>query len=151
MWNRIESSITNTDIADIKAAVETLIAKLPNKGLTIDEWKKGGWALSKKRELFYKAALSVAKLRPADFPALDLAAFERDIKFMDDLEEIKMHLRRLESHAEGVRRWAVKDVSEQSRYVYKTVKVFDELGVDGGYAHKRLKNYMPRAKKQEEE
>jgi hypothetical protein len=151
MWNRIEGSITPADIADIKAAAETLIAKLPELGLTTDEWKKGGWALSKKRVIFFKDALSMAKNRPADFPKIDVAAFERDVNFMDDLEKIKTLIRRLESHVEGVRRWTAKDVSEQSRYVYKTIKLFDELGVDGGFAHKRMKNYMPRSKKQKED
>jgi hypothetical protein len=146
MWNRVEASITDADIAAFKTAVNDLIAKLPRLGLTTKEWKKGGWSLSKKRQLLFKDTLAMAKFRPADFPKIDVAAFERDVKFMDDLESIQNDIRRVESHVEGVRRWTAKDVSEQSRYVYITIKLFNDLGVDGGFSHSRLKAFMPRSK-----
>jgi len=100
---------------DTRKAVETLISKLPRLGLTTNEWKKGGWSLSKKRQLFFKDTLEMAKLQPADFPKIDVAAFERDAKFMGDLASIQNEFWRVESQVEGVRTWTAKDVSEQSR------------------------------------
>ena len=149
MWNRIEGSLTDADIDAFETTVLNLIAQLPKMGLTTNEWKKGGWSLSKKRQLLFKDTLTLAKNRPADFPKIDVAAFERDVAFLEKLSKLQIHLRRLESHVEGVRRWTAKDVSEQSRYVYNTIKLFNDLGVDGGFAHRRLKASMPRTKNKE--
>jgi len=146
MWNRVERTLTDADKTDLKTAFETFITKLPQLGLTPDEKRKGGWSQTKKSVLMYRESLVMAKQRPAEFPLIDVAAFERDVKLMDDLHELEMEAVRLASMINAVRRWTIKDVSEQSRYVYRNIKTKNDFGGGEDVAHNRLKKFMPRSK-----
>lgn len=149
MNEKIDKVITPADIANLKAAVDVLHSKLEGVGLTAKELKKGGWTLSKKSELLFKDTLQMAKLKPADYPKLDVAAFERDIKLLESISYLQSVVKLAETLVEHAHRRAVKDASEQSMYVYNTIKVYHQIGALGGEAYKRLREFMPRTKKQE--
>jgi len=90
MHNRIDKTLTSADIQEISDAVTIIHDKISTgAGLTTAEWKKGGWYLSDKSLLFLEEALKQAKLKPANFPSIDLAAFERDVKLIKQLSSIE--------------------------------------------------------------
>jgi hypothetical protein len=149
MNEKIDKVITPTDIANLKSAVDALGTKLDGVGLTAKELRKGGWFLSKKSELLFKDTLRIAKQRPADFPKLDVAAFERDVQLLDAISNLQTQIRLAETLVEHAHRRAVKDASEQSLYVYNTIRVYYQIGALGGEMYKRLKEFMPRTKKQD--
>ena len=149
MNDNIDKVITPADIANLKNAVDALKAKLEGVGVTPKNMKKGGWTLSKKSELLFKDTLRIAKLMPSDFPKLDVAAFERDLQLLDAISNLQTQIRLAETLVEHAHRRAVKDASEHSLYVYNTIRVYYQIGALGGEMYKRLKEFMPRTKKQD--
>ncbi len=148
MHNRIDKTLTATDIQDIAVALKAVQAKIvTGMALTTEEMKKGGWYLSEKAVRFVELALGQAKLKPTDFPSVDLAAFERDIKLIKQLMAIENQIRALQGTLEHNRRILMQDTAEQGSYVYNLLKIMHSAGVGNTVGYTLLKPYMPRTGK----
>lgn len=148
MWNRIDKTLGAADIQDITNAMQAIHDKITTShGLTAEEKRKGGWYLSPKALLFLKQALILAKAKPASFPSLDVAAFERDITLIQQLHNIESQILKLKYIVEDNRRLLIKDSAEQGFYVYNILKVMHDLGIADGQGYEQLKPYLPRTGK----
>src|SRR5687768_5174188 len=118
MWNRIDKGLSPADISDIHNAMQNIKVKISTgTSLTTDERKKGGWYLSPKAMLMLEQALTQAKAQPANFPSVDLAAFERDIKLIKQMATIESEIYHLQNLLQDNRRLLTKDASEQGFYI----------------------------------
>lgn len=148
MQNRVDKTLTPTDIQDISDAVKAIHDKISTgRALTPDEQKKGGWYLGPNAIVLLEKTLVQAKLHPANFPSIDIAAFERDITLIKQLRTIESQIKNLQNIANDNRRLLTKDAAEQGFYVYKILKVMYDVGVPDGAVYPQLKPYMPRSGK----
>lgn len=147
MWNRIDASLTDTDIQDIQNAFEAIKSKIDfTKALTIKERRKGGWYLSPNALVLLDEILVAAKMHPANFPKLNVAEFERDVVLIKQMALLESQVLQLQYLLKDTRRLLTKDATEQGSYVYATLKVFHEVGIAGGESYPELKKRMPRSK-----
>ncbi|MES2619827.1 MAG: hypothetical protein V4615_03170 [Bacteroidota bacterium] len=93
--------------------------------------------------------LQLAKAQPASLPSLDVAAFQRDILLIRQIQKIQSQIMQLEYILEDNRRILMKDSTEQGLYVYNIFKVLNDLGVSEGLGYMQLKPYLPRTGKRE--
>lgn len=148
MWNRIDKTLSPAEIQQIRDAVKTIHDTITTgKALTPDESRKGGWYLSPKARLLLEKTLFFAKQNPLQFPNLDIAAFERDINLIIELNSIESRIKSLQYLVEDNRRLLTKDAAEQGFYVYNILKVLHNSGVGEAYGYSQLKEYMPRSGK----
>lgn len=148
MFNRVTGTLTSADIQDINNAMALVESKLSfSQGLTPEERKKGGWYLSPNALLLFKAQLVAAKHKPANFPKLDVAEFEKDVTLIEQLAFIENQLLKLLFIVKDTRRLLTKDVAEEGAYVYAMLKVLHDIGIEGGEQFKSLKARMPKTGK----
>lgn len=148
MYNRIDAALSPADVQAIHDAFETIKTKINfSKALTGKERKKGGWYLSSNALLLLSELLVQAKFQPANFPKLNVAEFERDVTLIEQLAMLEIQVRHLQYRLEDTRRLLTKDASEQGSYVYAMLKVFYDLGIDGGAIFPKLQERMPRTGK----
>ena len=148
MWNRIDATLNPTDIQDIIDAIGTIKAKLSfTKTLSIDQRRKGGWHLTDKASVLFDDVLVAAKLAPGNYPQLNIAEFERDIKLIKQLAGLESQVANLQNLLKDTRRLLAKDAAEQSLYVYGTLKVFHDKGIPGGESFTKLQERMNRTGK----
>lgn len=148
MWNRVDATLSQSDIQDIKDAFATIKSKINfNKTLLDKERRKGGWYLSANALLLVDLTLQQAKHNPANFPKIDAAAFERDVKLIKELAFLETQVLDLHYFLSDTRRLLTVDATEQSSYVYAMMKIFYEQGIPGGEIFPTLKERMPRTGK----
>ena len=148
MRNRVDATLSPADIQNLKDAFETIKNKIGFRQTLIDkERRKGGWYLSSNALLLAELALSQAKHAPANFPKIDAAEFERDVKLIKELANLESQVLNLQYMLKDTRRMLTVDTTEQCSYVYAMLKIFYEQGIPGGEAFPTLKERMPRSGK----
>jgi hypothetical protein len=147
MWNRIDTTINAADWQDLKNLFDTLKSKLNFMvGLTGKE-RTGGWIRSPKALIFMQRVLSLAKGQPLNFPAVDMAALERDLQLIRQIEELESQTANIARQLKDTRLHLTKEAAGQAMLVYNIMQAMHHSGVPGAEGFKELQEYLPRTGK----
>lgn len=147
MWNRIDATISPADWQDLKDSFAALKHKLNFMvGLTPKE-RTGGWIRSAKAVVFMQKVLGYSKEQPLNFPAVDMAAFERDLKLIEQIDELESLTANIARQLKDTRLHLAKETAAQAMLIYNIMQLMHDNGIAGGEGYKELQQYLPRTGK----
>lgn len=147
MNNRVDTTISPADLQEIHDALAVIKSKMGFvTGLTKKE-RTGGWIRSPKALEFMKRVLREGKEQPANFPAVDMAAFERDITLITQIQNLESRIQNIADQLKDTRIWLSKEASAQAFVVYKIMQILHRNGIKGGEGVNELQELLPRTGK----
>ena len=147
MWNRIDTTINPADWQDLKDLFTALKNKLNFMvGLSPKE-RTGGWIRSAKAVVFMQRVLGYSKGQPLNFPAVDMAAFERDLVLIEQLNELESLTANIARQLKDTRLHLTKETAAQAMLIYNMMQIMHDNGIAGGEGFKELQQYLPRTGK----
>jgi hypothetical protein len=130
--NLISAAIPQTDISEIKTAIQTIIAKTPFLISLTDDQRKGGLKLGDKTVGFVDKVVDYLKTNPYLIPAyLDTAEFKKDYQLTKELLEILRILRPLVQNMEDTATEAGIEALSAALVYYNAVKTASKQGIEG--------------------
>ncbi len=122
-YQNISAKLSPTDLADIKAALATIEAKLPFLvNLTVEERRKL-FKMGNKSLSFVSNSLTAAQSNPGILPAsFDLAEFDRDYQLAASLTEVHLRLQQLTEKVDDTLVAVSSEAMNSSLTVYEYVK-----------------------------
>lgn len=147
MWNRIDTTINAADWQDLKNLFDTIKSKLNFMvGLTNKE-RTGGWIRSPKALVFMQQVLNYTKSQPLNFPAVDMAAFERDLQLIRQIEELESLTANIARQLKDTRLHLTKETAGQAMVIYNIMQIMHDNGIKGAEGFKELQQHLPRTGK----
>lgn len=147
MYNRVDTIISDADLQDIRDAYAVIKDKMSFLiGLT-DEERTGGWIRSPKALLFMRSVFMRSKDQPQNFPGVSMAAFEKDLKLIEQIDLLESMNANIARQLKDTRLRLTKEGAEQAMAVYNMMQVFHDSGIPGGEGFKDLQAYLPRTGK----
>jgi hypothetical protein len=147
MYNRVDTTISPADLQEIHDALAVIHSKMGFvTGLTPKE-RTGGWIRSPKALEFMKRVLREGKEQPANFPAIDMAAFERDLTLITQIQNLESRIADIALQLKDTRIWLSKETSAQAFVVYNFMQIMHRNGIKGAEGVNELKELLPRTGK----
>lgn len=147
MHNRIDTVLSAADLQEIHNAFQVIKSKLGFMvGLTEKE-RTGGWIRSPKALEFMKRVLREGKQQPANFPAIDMAAFEKDILLIEQIINLEARTADIAMQLKDTRIYLSGEAASQALVIYNVMQILHKKGLKGGEGFKELQELMPRTGK----
>jgi hypothetical protein len=143
--NMISAAIPQTDMADIKTAIQTIISKTPFLISLTNEQRMSGLKLGDKSFGFIDKAVDYMNTNPGLVPGyVDQTEFRKDYQLMKDLLEVLRTLKPLVQNMEDTASEAGIEAFSASISFYQAIKTASKQGVENAIViYEDLKKRFP--------
>ncbi len=130
--NLISAELSASDLAEVKAAIETIRTKLPFLVNLTAEERQAYAKMGDKTVAFVSKALAYAKENPMLCPPyLDVAEFEKDMQLVESLDSILRPLSAITEGLDDTTMLAGSEAYAAALIFYNSVKVASKMNIPG--------------------